>query len=312
MEAPILFFYTNSCLRLDWITHFFQLEAMTFISGLLLGYQCMRKPGYMNFHSCVVKKVKRILLPCVIFGVAYYWMFDDMSASFLHMTYEVLNGCGHLWFLPMIFWCFVLTYLITLKIHHSKCKYVLIISLLFLLFNPLIILPFGLGILGRYYFFFYLGFCLKQGWISFPFMGRKNLMLALFLFLCFFTTWKLVRSYWTGDMRLDERMFRFVVSNFLKLVSVLSAVYFAYGVANKVRVTNYLASKPILITLSGYCYGVYIYQEFILRVLYYKTSLPVCINEYWLPWFASFITLILSILLCHITLRFKFGRFLIG
>ena len=74
------------------------------------------------------------------------------------------------------------------------------------------------------------------------------------------------------------------------------------------KVINYLKSKPVLITLSGYCYGVYIYQQFILQILYYKTSLPLQVNIYWLPWIASFITLVLSVLLCHLTLKFKWGR----
>ena len=172
--------------------------------------------------------------------------------------------------------------------------------------------PFGLGTLGRYFFYFYLGFCIKQGVVRFPANNKKNLTVALLLLIIFFVSWKLMRGYWQGDMGFAERMARFIVSNCLNAITVASAVFLLYGIANKSNVIEFVQQKPILITLSGYCYGVYIYQEFILKLMYYKTSIPTYINEYLLPWMAAGMTLIASLLLCHITLRFRFGRFLIG
>lgn len=187
----------------------------------------------------------------------------------------------------------------------------LIISLFWLIFNPIAMLPFGLGVLGRYFFYFYLGFCLKQGLVRFPAINKKNLAVALLLLIIFFVSWKLMRGYWQGGMGFLERMMRFIVSNCLNIVTVTSAVFLLYGIANKSKVIEFVQHKAILIALSGYCYGVYIYQEFILRLIYYKTSMPTCINEFLLPWMAAGITLIASLLLCHITLRFRFGKFLI-
>ena len=46
---------------LGMLIHSFQLETMVFISGLLLGYNALKKPKALSFHSCVVKKAKRIL-----------------------------------------------------------------------------------------------------------------------------------------------------------------------------------------------------------------------------------------------------------
>ena len=99
----------------DWLgnlIHLSQLEALVFISGLLFGYYALKKPNALSFHSCVVKKAKRILLPCLLFGIIYYVMFYDLQASWYNIIWKLLNGCGHLWFLPMIFWCFVLVYFI--------------------------------------------------------------------------------------------------------------------------------------------------------------------------------------------------------
>ena len=101
----------------DWLgtfIHLSQLEAMVFISGLLLGHYATIRSDMLSFRSCVVKKAKRILLPCLFFGIIYYAMFYDLRAPWYSIVGRLLNGCGHLWFLPMIFWCFVLVYLISI------------------------------------------------------------------------------------------------------------------------------------------------------------------------------------------------------
>ena len=105
---------------------------------------------------------------------------------------------------------------------------------------------------------------------------------------------------------------RYIVINVLHLLISLSAIYIMYNLSNKRILKQVLENSPKLIIMSGYCYGVYIYQQFILQILYYKTSLPLHINEWLLPWVAFFITLVLSILFCHYSLKTKFGRFLIG
>lgn len=103
------------------LIHLNQMEALVFISGLLLGHYVMIRSDRLSFHSCVVKKAKRILLPCLLFGIIYYVMFYDLQASWYSIVWKLLNGCGHLWFLPMIFWCFVLVYLIAITPPYGKC-----------------------------------------------------------------------------------------------------------------------------------------------------------------------------------------------
>ena len=64
----------------DWLgssIHGFRLESMVFISGLLFGYILKIHPERLSFKSCVIKKAKRVLLPCYIFGIAYLLLFND-------------------------------------------------------------------------------------------------------------------------------------------------------------------------------------------------------------------------------------------
>ena len=103
-----------------------------------------------------------------------------------------------------------------------------------------------------------------------------------------------------------------ILKNICHTTNALSAIYLIYSFANAESVLRFLSDKPILINLSGYFYGVYIYQQFILKILYYQTQLPFIVNAYGLPWIATVATIVLSLLLCHFTLKTKIGRFLIG
>ena len=148
------------------LSHTFQLEAMVLISGSLLGYKLLlRKTETLTFNICVVKKAKRILLPSILFSILYYIIFFDTNAPLFYIVLSIVNGCGHLWFLPMIFWCFVITYLIA-KFIPPRSEYqnlLLIIFVLLAIYNPLSSLPVGLGSVGNFLFYFYAGYLLKLG-----------------------------------------------------------------------------------------------------------------------------------------------------
>ena len=303
----------------DWIgmlMHCAQLEGMVFISGLLLGYNTTRRPESLSFHSCVIKKAKRILLPCFIFGIIYYVLFFDLTESPIIIVYKILNGCGHLWFLPMIFWCFVFTYLLQYArnyLFNIDNVLILVVSLALLVVNPFGFIPFGIGRLGNYFFYFFLGFSIKSGFISLPKDSNRNICISLFVFFVSFLLYMLMRNCKENfNYNLLMNIVRYIVINVLHLLISLSAIYIMYNLSNKRILKQVLENSPKLIIMSGYCYGVYIYQQFILQILYYKTSLPLHINEWLLPWVAFFITLVLSILFCHYSLKTKFGRFLIG
>lgn len=55
----------------------FQLESMVLISGILFGYTLKIHPERLSFKYCVMKKAKRVLLPCYLFGIAYLLLFND-------------------------------------------------------------------------------------------------------------------------------------------------------------------------------------------------------------------------------------------
>jgi len=82
------------------------LGVFTFISGMLLQIQSNRPRSVGGF---VWKKVKRILMPAAIVGLAYELLFPQ-----LHFTDHPLSMIyrTHLWYLPFIFVALTLTYLL--------------------------------------------------------------------------------------------------------------------------------------------------------------------------------------------------------
>lgn len=298
---------------LGLLPHGFRLESMVFISGLLFGYTLKIHPERLSFNNCVLRKAKRILLPACIFGIVYYALFFDMSAPWYIITWKIINGCGHLWFLPMIFWCFVMTYVIAkypLGGGKIKSQKVLIISAILSCLVLTGFFPLRLGLAIQYYIYFFLGFCVRQ--YNYDIKLKGNLPIALMIVLyvvCLFL------SIYLNDIHIDNRIIRYsliVASQLSHLGGALCMIVVIFTIANKKAVKDFLDKRDGLIKLSGYCYGVYIYQQFILKYIYYKTTIPTLINPYLTPWIMTLFTIALSLFLCHLTLKTKVGKFLIG
>ena len=89
------------------------------------------------------------------------------------------------------------------------------------------------------------------------------------------------------------------------------------GVAAVYIVVNYFLSKKrtlskFIIAFSSYCFGVYIFQQFILKYLYYYTELPHIISPGILPWFGFIVALFVSLILTSLLQKTNIGRKLIG
>ena len=98
----------------------------------------------------------------------------------------------------------------------------------------------------------------------------------------------------------------------VSLVVTMLGISVVYSIVNYfVEKRHYVPARWVF-DASAICYGVYIFQQFILQFLYYKTTLPVLVGPYWLPWVGCVVTFVVSIVLTRLTLKTRFGRFLIG
>ena len=66
-----------------------------------------------------------------------------------------------------------------------------------------------------------------------------------------------------------------------------------------------------LLLLNDNSMGIYIFQQFVLMILYYKTDLPLYIGPYLLPWVGIIVTLLISLALSVLLRKTKIGRSII-
>ena len=298
----------------DWIATLcsaFRLELLVFCSGYLFALTLTRKQ--QSFWKMASSKAKRLLLPSVVFSIVYVALFYDIKGQTVgELLLTILSGAGHMWYLPMLYWVMLMCYGID-KINCSNWLKILGVAVL-----PILsILPFPLRIDRAVYYvlFFYLGMVIyrNRDAIISRIKSLRQVVLSFLIFVCIYAVGLYIAESgimdpYTNSGNLIEKAIAIEVVKYVKIVYCILGIIFIYILVNyflevkKVRVT------PWVINISGLCFGIYLFQQFILQILYYKTTLPSLVGPYWLPWVGLVITLILSYLLTKLSLKTKLGR----
>lgn len=295
---------------LDRFSYSFMLEAFCMISGFLFGYQFFNKS--IGGGKFIYSKVKRLLFPSFVFSLVYIMMFiPDSLILCIDLPYKIINGAGHLWFLPMLFWCFVFSY------YMLKCglsvRWCFCITLLLSYFS-LLPLPLRLNSTFNYLLFFVLGIMIYQN--RDKILNRINwfyvcifILAYLILFISLTNLTDSISSY--ANINIKYKLFCWFVLQTSRLIySMLGCICIYMVMILIFKKRNYISKY--LLKLSNLCFGVYIYQQFILMLLYYHTEIPEIVGNLALPWVGFVVTLGISIFLSDITNRIKLGRYLIG
>lgn len=306
---PPIEFYSD----LARFTFGFLMEAFVFVSGYLFCYQLQFKK--LSLFSIIKKKAHRLLLPSIVFGILYFVLFlrtGDVTWSFF--VYNILSGSGHLWFLPMLFWCFIFGYIIANAKIKEKYKFALCLSCT-IVSGVCGFLPFQLGRVCYYLFFFYLGMNIyTKKYMFLQLLSRKKcgLLILSYIFCYVFLSW------------FKEDLLLLSPSNYLgkigcsMLIQCSTLIYSVIGLLSLFCVVLYWLNNSgrqpssIWENANLLCFGIYIYHQFILKYLYYKTSLPSYVDAYILPWLGFGISILISVLLTYITRKGRVGRFLLG
>lgn len=298
-----------------WLAKFsyaFMLELFVFISGYVFSLS-LQKRNY-KFSELVVSKLKRLIVPSILFSLIYYFMFYDLSKfTVVGFVMDILSGCGHLWFLPMLFWVTLLGYAID-KIEISEMVKMLIVLCL----PALSILPVPLRIGSALYYipFFYVGmivFRKKSSIID----GFSNSLNTSILWGGVFVVAFVLGTLFIRDIlpQYKATSERFIVKGMIiELSTYVKLVYSALGVFFTYIFVNYLLNKTDMCVpnwmshFNRMCFGVYLFQQFILQIIYYKTTLPTIFGPYWLPWIGFIVALVGSYMLTKIIRTSKLGR----
>lgn len=286
------------------VSYSFFLEAFVFISGMLVGVKIRKSPNAQNFSYLVLKKFKRLIIPSILFSFIYYFLFYDTDAAPARIVYEIMNGCGHLWFLPMLFWCFIGLWLLSASSINPWIVLIFSFSISFLSNN---ILPFRIGSSIYYFVFFYIGYGIERGQFKFirSYSKSRITTMSLIFIVSLFS-----HIYMRGYL-IDNQIINFAIAKSLKLIIAISGILMSYWVINhSLRDVHNLPKW--LENVSSCSFGIYILQQFILKGLYYHTDIPYWFDEMLVPWIGLVIAFVVSYIGSSILLSSKYGRLLIG
>lgn len=290
------------------ISFAFTLQAFVFISGYLFAFQRIELKR-VGGRTLVINKLKRLILPSVIFSAAYFAIFLQYK-GIGELIYKLISGCGHMWYLPMLFWCFIGGLLLEQIKIGDGWKLALLVVLNVFIIKPL---PMQLGRAVSYMLYFYMGFVVyKHSKQIKACLTPDMLVLSWVSFIIVFMLLRPMRDMLSVESpnTMIQRIYALTTDRLCLLIYAavgilafyLSAVYFICR----------HELKSFTINLAKCCFGIYLFQQFVLQLLYYKTSFPTLVGPYWLPWCGFIIALITSYILSVLFLKTKTGRFLIG
>lgn len=301
---------------LDKLSYSFMLETFVFISGYVFGYQIIKKiknGEYKVFiNGLLRKKFKRLIIPSVIFSFLYIVFFLSFDKPWYEIIYSLFNGVAHMWFLPMLFWCFVGVWMLEKAQLNHQWVFAIVLLASLLSFLPL---PLRISNAMYYFIFFYVGYLIQRNTLSLERLyNKKNIYSLFLLFIILFYTLTMLKTH-LGTFEKDGLFAKVILAfagNLIKLTysSAGLAMLFAFVGFYEIRHKNRDYSQ--LRQIGSSCFGVYLFQQFILIALYRHSDFPTQLSPYLLPWASFFLTLLFSYFASYFLLKTKVGKFLIG
>lgn len=138
---------------LDIFIGLVQMPMFVFISGFLFGLQ-IDKGKYDTFQQIFTKKAQRILLPLAVFSLLYYLIIPKVILD----NVIWYNSIGHLWFLEMLFECFLLQW----GLRRLKGWFQLLVAFVMTVISTKMPLLFGINTLCIYFIYFNVAFLLAS------------------------------------------------------------------------------------------------------------------------------------------------------
>lgn len=271
------------------------------ISGYLFGRQLDRKK-YDSFWIMAWHKFKRLMIPFFVFAILFMVTTNSLSYEpFYRWTY------WHLWYLPMLFLCFIVSYLFKAIIFsRGRIGKILLLLVLFALslagkFMPMIL---GLHNVSLWLCWFVLGMVVYQYYNEiFEAIHRYHLL------------WALVVIYiLTSIMYYTEYGEHSVCGTLASLSGIFIIWYICKQIPlHKFRVTN------LLIPLSASSFGIYIFHNWVELYMLSSTAQHIFPLTNWaeahiylFPFVFATIAFIISYIISYAIMKFRIGRALIG
>lgn len=294
------------------VTYSFMLEIFVFISGYLFSYQLReRNKPAPSLGQLVRSKLRRLILPSIVFSALYLPLFTPPEKLSFGSLYKLLDGAGHMWFLPMLFWCFLGGWMLLRWKAGNGGKFAILIGLALL---SSVSLPLQLDKACYYLLFFYAGCVVRQHSRALiaRFAEPRSIALATAIFVTLFISGTLaIRA--LSELPAESYLVRKGIGSACR---ALMLPYASAGIAATYLGVNWWLKEHALpswlATANRYCFAVYIYHQFLIKALYFHTPLPDTAGTFLLPFVGLALTLTGSCMLALWMGRTRVGRYLLG
>lgn len=214
-----------------------------------------------------------------------------------------------MWYLPMLFWCFV-GMVILQKIKIGDKWKLLFLVLVNVLCN--ISLPLRLDATTNYIFYFYLGYVIyKQSDYIKENLTHKHVIISWLIFIVAFILFRPLKELMIGN---QDYILHKVLTSIMR--SMCQLIYATIGtITFYISMVSYTKSKQLnklTYNLALCSFGIYLIHQFILKILYYYTDFSSLVGSYWLPWLGFLLVFPTSYLISFFLLKTKIGKLLIG
>lgn len=278
------------------------MPMFVFVSGYLFQY-LLDLGKYSTWKELAVKKSQRILIPFLIFS----WFFMATTGNW-HPLDPIIQGTyWHLWFLPMLFWCFILYYAFHRLGLMKKPWFTIpafLISLLLVSAPKFMPMYIGLHNIHKWFFWFYLGgvICLYKDFITTAFSRYKIYVLLIIAYFVY--AFLDIREY-------GEDTWYSTIGN----ASMVVALWYLSTLVEWCK----LKVSKLIITFSTYSYGIYIFHNWVELQLLSRTSkrlfhldVLAANHNVLFPLCFFLVALFISWTLTKLLLMTKAGKFVIG
>lgn len=278
------------------------LEMYVLLSGFLYANTLKSK---LTLFFCK-KKILHLYVPCILWGCIYSFFF---CADF--NIINILNGIGHLWFLPMLMWLFLIERQVN-KLSSIGCNdYHIFIILSFITIVPFPTLPLGLNISLYYLLFFHCGVYLHRNYKQFKSKIQAINMwhILTFVLCCTFAIVAITElDSAAPEQSLPLKMLLISRAHLIHCFGAIAVIPLYWKFAT---IISRWANNRFILSLARCSFGIYILQEFGLRLLYYNTPFCAYFGNI-SPILSLLVVLITSWILTTIMMRYHITKFTIG
>ena len=283
-----------------------RMPLFVFVSGYLFSHLVLDRGKYAIFRGFLKNKFERLLLPLLVFG-------GIMSLAFHHDYWHlILYQPYHLWFLEMLFGCFIAGWLLNKFVRQTPLRLLAFgcaVAMTKMDVFPILSFPY----FCQHFMFFYGGYLFYAYRNNLRFVFKRYFASGLFCAYLGCLWIALCPDRYSNIIGSDNAMRIYAYSMFLlKPISVLLAL---------IGVEYYLLRFPILPTfftkLNNISYGIYLFHYYILLslgpLLRHPSIKPLFEAHYIAtPPLLCIIVLSLSIGICMFLKRYSWSKWVIG